>query len=75
MRTFSALAASGTCACGMYMVGPRIVVEPAVPHVADDADDLPLGLVGELAHHAAADHEPVVERIAPSARTAAPSPR
>ena len=74
-RTLSALAASGTCACGMYIVGPRIVVQAAVADVADDADDLALGLVGELAHDAAADDRAARSADRPSARTAWPSPR
>ncbi len=52
MPTLSAFTASGTWACGMYIRGPRIAVEAAVAHVADDADDLPVGLAGELAHDA-----------------------
>ena len=42
----------------------RIVVQPAIARIGHDADDLPLGLVRELAHHASADDEPVVQRIA-----------
>ena len=71
----SALAASGTWACGMYIVGPRLVVEPAVAHVADDPDDLALRLVRELPHHAASDDEPVAQRDRALARTAGPWPR
>ena len=41
---------------------PRLVVEAAVAGVADDADDLALGLGGELAHHAAAEHEAFADR-------------
>ena len=39
-------------------------VERAVTTVGDDADDLPVGLGRELAHAAAADGQPVVERVA-----------
>ena len=38
--TFSALAASGTCACGMYIVGRGSLLSPPSRDVADDADDL-----------------------------------
>jgi hypothetical protein len=55
-------------------LGPGVVGERSVAAVGDDADDLALGLVGELLHHAAADNQPVVQRIA-LARSASPSPR
>ena len=75
IRTFSALTASGTCACGMYIVGPGSLfsppsrVSPTTPMIWRS------GSLGELAHDAAADDQPLVQRIALSARTAAPSPR
>ena len=47
----------------MYIIGCRILLQAAVARVADDADDLALAFGGELAHHALADHQPLVERI------------
>ena len=41
----------------------RLVVEAAVARVADDADDLPVRLLGELAHDAAADGQPLAEDV------------
>jgi hypothetical protein len=57
--TFSALAASVTCACGIHICGLRLAVEPAAADVGDDAEHLPFPLPFELGNHATADDEPV----------------
>ena len=47
----------------MYIAGPGLLLQAAVARVADHADDLALALGVELAHHAPADHQPLVQRI------------
>ena len=74
-RTFSALAASGTCACGMYIVGPGSLLRPPSRTSPTTPMIWRSGSVGELAHHAAADDQPIVERIALRPELPAPSPR
>ena len=73
--TFSAFAASGTCACGMYIIGPGSLFRPPSRTSPTTPMICRSRLVGELAHDAAADDQPIVQRIALLARTAAPSPR
>ena len=63
MLTFSAFTAIGHLGLRDVHGRTRIAVQAAVARVADDADDLPLGLARELLHHAAPDHELLADRI------------
>ena len=58
-------AASGICACGTYMIGPAVARKTFAAHVADDADDLPLWLVGNLGDigGTAADEHEIAKRV------------
>ncbi len=73
--TFSALAASGTCACGMNICGCGSLSSPLLLMSADDADDLALRLRPRT--RASRPCRSRADRSAdpPSASTASPSPR
>ena len=69
---FSAVTPSGICANGTYIAGCGSWLSAAVPHVADDADDLPRPFVERRARPLS-DHELIAQRIALRPDTAAPS--
>ena len=43
---------------------PRFAVERAIANIADDADDLARSFRGQLGHHAFADPDFVIQRVA-----------
>ena len=63
MRTLSALTGSGTCGCGMYIFGPGSWLRP----LSRTSPTTPMisrsGSSRELAHHAAADDQPLADRV------------
>ena len=73
-RLFSSMYGSLTCASGTNVAGLRIVVQPAVARIADDADDLARRL-HERRAHARADDQPLADGIVILPILLAPSPR